>query len=68
MAAELELLNSVLVGVAVVGCEPVGGRVCAVMNGQDLTLVPLWEKTDLPAEGHKVQGGSWTSEGGMDSW
>lgn len=49
VAAELELWNSVLVGVAVVGCEPVWG-ICTLMSGQDLALVPLWEETDLPTE------------------
>lgn len=49
VAAELELRNSVLVGVAVVGCEPVWG-ICTLMNGQDLALVPLWEETDLLTE------------------
>lgn len=48
MDTELELWNSVLMGVVVVGCEPIWG-IYVLMDGQDLGLVPLCKETDLPA-------------------
>lgn len=61
------------------GCEPVWG-IGALMDGQDLALVPLWEETDLPAEGlgqryrvaHGPMKAAWTSDrltsGGLASF
>lgn len=60
VAAELDLWNSVLMGVAVVGCEPVWD-ICAPVDGPDLAQAPLWKETGLSTEGQR-------DRGIMDSW